>query len=148
MKIAVIGGGIFGVTTAFMLANENHVELFEKNNDILKAASGANQYRVHRGYHYPRSKETVLEIMKSENSFKEIFSEAIVSHYEHYYCVAKKNSLTSAKQFVDFCDKYGLVINEAELDCVQKDSIDLCVRVKESVYDPKKLKKLSLDKLK
>ena len=59
-----------------MLANENHVELFEKNNDILKAASGSNQYRVHRGYHYPRSKETVLEIMKSENSFKEIFSES------------------------------------------------------------------------
>ena len=148
MKIAVIGGGIFGVTTAFMLANENHVELFEKNNDILKAASGSNQYRVHRGYHYPRSKETVLEIMKSENSFKEIFSEATVSHYDHYYCIAKKNSLTSAKQFVDFCTKYGLVINEAKLDCVQKDSIDLCVYVKESVYDPKKLKKLLLDKLK
>jgi len=148
MKIAVIGGGIFGVTTAFTLANENHVELFEKNNDILKAASGSNQYRVHRGYHYPRSKETVLEIMKSENSFKEIFSEAIVSNYDHYYCIAKKNSLTSARQFVSFCTKYGLVINEAKLDCVQKDSIDLCVHVKESVYDPKKLKKLSLDKLK
>ena len=147
MKIAVIGGGIFGVTTALMLANENHVELFEKNNDILKAASGSNQYRIHRGYHYPRSKETVLEILKSENSFKEIFSEATVNHYDHYYCIAKKNSLTSAKQFVDFCAEYGLVIDKAELGCVQKDSIDLCVQVKESVYDPKKLKKISLDKL-
>ena len=148
MKIAVIGGGIFGVTTAFMLANENHVELFEKNNDILKAASGSNQYRVHRGYHYPRSMETVLEIMKSENSFQKIFSQATVNHYEHYYCIAKKNSLTSVTQFVDFCTKNGLEIKESVLDCVQKDSIDLCVRVKESVYDPKKLKKLSLDKLK
>ena len=148
MKIAVIGGGIFGVTTALMLANENHVELFEKNNDILKAASGSNQYRIHRGYHYPRSKETVLEILKSENSFQKIFSQATVNHYEHYYCIAKKNSLTSVTQFVDFCTKNGLEIKESVLDCVQKDSIDLCVRVKESVYDPKKLKKLSLDKLK
>ena len=148
MKIAVIGGGIFGVTTAFMLANENHVELFEKNNDLLKAASGSNQYRIHRGYHYPRSMETVLEIMKSENSFQKIFSQATVNHYEHYYCIAKKNSLTSVTQFVDFCTKNGLEIKESVLDCVQKDSIDLCVRVKESVYDPKKLKKLSLDKLK
>jgi hypothetical protein len=130
------------------LGEEYDVELFEKNNDLLKAASGSNQYRVHRGYHYPRSMETVLEIMKSENSFQKIFSQATVNHYEHYYCIAKKNSLTSVTQFVDFCTKNGLEIKESVLDCVQKDSIDLCVRVKESVYDPKKLKKLSLDKLK
>ena len=148
MKIAIVGGGIFGITTAFTLGEEYDVELFEKNNDLLKAASGSNQYRVHRGYHYPRSMETVLEIMKSENSFQKIFSQATVNHYEHYYCIAKKNSLTSVTQFVDFCTKNGLEIKESVLDCVQKDSIDLCVRVKESVYDPKKLKKLSLDKLK
>ena len=148
MKIAVIGGGIFGITTAFTLGKEYDVELFEKNNDLLKAASGSNQYRIHRGYHYPRSMETVLEIMKSENSFQKIFSSTTVNYYEHYYCIAKKNSLTSATQFVDFCAKYGLEIEESVLDCVQKDSIDICVRVKESVYDPKKLKKLSLDKLK
>ena len=45
MKIAVIGGGIFGITTAFTLGEEYDVELFEKNNDLLKAASGSNQYQ-------------------------------------------------------------------------------------------------------
>ncbi len=65
MKIAVIGGGIFGITTAVILGNEHNVELFEKNDDILKSASGSNQYRVHRGYHYPRSAETVIGIIKS-----------------------------------------------------------------------------------
>ena len=119
MKIAVIGGGIFGITTAFTLGEKYDVELFEKNNDLLKAASGSNQYRVHRGYHYPRSVQTVLEIMKSENSFQKIFSDATVSNYEHYYCIAKKNSFTSAKQFVDFCTKYGLEIKESVFDCVQ-----------------------------
>ena len=51
----------------FILGKE--VELFEKNSDILKAASGSNQYRVHRGYHYPRSKDTVIGIINSEQSF-------------------------------------------------------------------------------
>ena len=36
MKIAVIGGGIFGVTTALILSANHSVELFEKNSDILK----------------------------------------------------------------------------------------------------------------
>ena len=74
MKIAVIGGGIFGITTAFTLGEEYDVELFEKNNDLLKAASGSNQYRVHRGYHYPRSMKTVLEIMKSEYFHKQLLT--------------------------------------------------------------------------
>ena len=95
MNIAVIGGGIFGIAAAIILGNDHNVQLFEKNDDILKSASGSNQYRVHRGYHYPRSPETVTGIIKSENSFKEIFSEAIVNDYEHFYCISKKNSLTS-----------------------------------------------------
>ena len=148
MKIAIVGGGIFGIAVSIMLAKNHQIELFERNNELLQSASGSNQYRVHRGYHYPRSQKTVEEIIRSENSFKEIFSEAIVNQYDHYYCIAKKNSLTSAKQFIDFCTKYGLVVDETELDCVEKDSIDLCVQVKESVYDPKKLKKISLNKLK
>ena len=148
MRIAIIGGGIFGITSSIILAKNHQVELFEKNNELLQSASGSNQFRVHRGYHYPRSPDTVKDIIKSENSFKEIFSDAILTNFEHYYCIAKKNSLTSVTQFVNFCTKNGLEIKESVLDCVQKDSIDLCVRVKEYVYDPKKLKKLSLDKLK
>ena len=48
MKVAVIGGGIFGITAAFTLSQNNEVDLFEKNGDLLLAASGSNQYRVHR----------------------------------------------------------------------------------------------------
>ena len=78
MKIAVIGGGIFGITTAFTLGKEYDVELFEKNNDLLKAASGSNQFRVHRGYHYPRSMETVLEIIQEIVSSQEIVFQSVV----------------------------------------------------------------------
>ena len=150
MKIAVIGGGIFGITTAITLGMnvQFDVTLFEKSSDILKAASGSNQYRVHRGYHYPRSPETVIGIIKSENSFKEIFSNAIVNKYEHFYCISKNNSLTSSEQFIDFCTKYNLEFEKTNLDCVNKDLIDLCVRVNESVYDPNILKQISINLLK
>src|SRR3989338_5365492 len=126
MKIAVIGGGIFGVTTAFTLGNDHNVELFERYDDILTAASGSTQFRVHRGYHYPRSKETVLGIINSENSFNKIFFDAIVYDYEHYYCIAKKNSLTTAEQFINFCHKYRLEIEESKLSFIKQNLIDLC----------------------
>ena len=54
-KVAVIGGGIFGITAAFTLSQNNEVDLFEKNDDLITQASYVNQYRLHRGSHYPRS---------------------------------------------------------------------------------------------
>ena len=148
MKIAVIGGGIFGITAAFTLSQNNEVDLFEKNSDLLLAASGSNQYRVHRGYHYPRSKETVAGIIKSENSFRRTFEEAIVDSFDHYYCISKKDSLTSAKQFLDFNDGHGLEYTISDLPFMNKNSIELCVRVNESVYDPVKLRQTCWEKLK
>jgi len=148
MKIAVIGGGIFGVTTAITLATHHHVELFEKNSDILQAASGSNQYRVHRGYHYPRSKDTVLGIINSERSFQNLYGDAIENNYEHYYCISKNDSFTTPKQFLDFCKEFNLDFEKSDVSCVNSNSIEFCLKVKESIYDPQKLKNLSWKKLK
>ena len=148
MRIAIVGGGIFGITASIILAKNHQVELFEKNNELLQSASGSNQYRIHRGYHYPRSPDTVKDIIESENSFKEVFSDAMLTNFEHYYCIAKENSLTSAKQFLDFCNKFQLEYTPSQLQFMNKDSIELCIRVKESVYDPEKLRQVCWKKLK
>ena len=148
MRIAIVGGGIFGITTSIILAKNHQVELFEKNNELLQSASGSNQYRIHRGYHYPRSPDTVNDIIESESSFKEIFSDAMLTDFEHYYCIAKENSLTSAKQFLDFCNKFQLEYTPSQLQFMNKDSIEMCIRVKESVYDPEKLRQVCWKKLK
>ena len=61
LKIAVIGGGFFGSSIAIELKekfNNFKIDLFEKKDDLLKGTSGKNQFRLHKGYHYPRSKET------------------------------------------------------------------------------------------
>jgi len=148
MKIAVIGGGIFGVTTAIELAKNHDVTIYEKNSDILNGSSGSNQFRVHRGYHYPRSPETVLGIINSEQSFSSAYSDAIVNSYDHYYCIAKKNSYTSSEQFLEFLNKFKLEYEKSTLDIIEQNKIDLCLKVKESLYDPKILKNICWAKLK
>ena len=147
MKIAVIGGGIFGVTAAFRLAKNHHVDLFEKNSDILMAASDVNQCRVHRGYHYPRSDSTVKGVLDANASFTEEFGDAIMNNTENYYCIPKHNTITSAEQYIQFCKRNNLEYELSELDVIDKRSIDLCVKVKENLFDHSKLKRICCQKL-
>lgn len=150
MKIAVVGGGIFGVSIAWMLAKSKHsVDLYEKENDILEAASGINQYRIHRGYHYPRSKETALLSIEGIKSFRREYAKALLgNNVSHYYSIAKENSFVTAEQCMKFWNECNLKYEEAELDIVSKEKIALTVRVEEDIFDPVALKKICWDRLK
>ncbi len=58
-KVAVAGAGVYGANIAISLAEAGHdVHLFDPLG-VLRAASAINQYRIHSGYHYPRSPETI-----------------------------------------------------------------------------------------
>jgi len=148
-KIAVVGGGIFGCTIAWKLAkNGYNVTLFEKNNDIITQASNINQYRLHKGYHYPRSTETALQSQLGEKSFLKEYSDSIVNgDIEHYYCIAKKDSLVSADQYKDFLNNINLSYEEKKLDFICKNVVDLTVKVNEYLFDPNKLKQICWEKL-
>lgn len=148
MKIAIIGAGIFGVTIATNLAKYHSIDLYEQQNDILQSASGINQYRVHRGYHYPRSSDTAMAVSSVEPLFKTEYSESIIKNVDHYYCIAKENSLTNSDEFQTFCSKHNLEFTKTNLELLNSDSIQLCVKVKEDLFDPIKLKSICLNKLK
>ncbi len=147
MKIAVIGGGIFGVSTAFTLGLEHDVDLYETNSDIMLSASDVNQCRIHRGYHYPRSLETTSSLLKSEKKFFELFSSSIIPNIENYYCISKRDSLTSPNNYLTFCEKAGLEYEECKINVVDPDSVDLCVKVKENIFEHSILKKICWNKL-
>lgn len=147
MKIAVVGAGLFGITTAYKLAKKHEVDVYEKETDILMAASSINQFRLHRGYHYPRSPETVDSSIESISSFEEEFQKAIIRNVSHYYCIAKYGSLTTSKNYLDFCERNGLEFKRTNLDLISKNKIDVCIKVEEHLIDPKKLKGILLKRL-
>ena len=148
MKICVVGAGIFGITTAVKLAKKYQVDLFEKKDDIFCSTSGINQYRLHRGYHYPRAKQTVMSLLKSERSFKAEYAEAIIDDVDHYYCISKRDSLTSPEDYISFCKNNNLEFNISNLEIVRNESVDLCIKVKESLFDPHVLKNICWKNLK
>ena len=96
-KIAIAGAGVYGATFAIRLAEQGHeVHLFDPLG-VLNAASGINQFRIHSGYHYPRSPETIEETMGARAEFLETFAPSIVRNSRHYYAIPHEGSQTPAE---------------------------------------------------
>jgi L-2-hydroxyglutarate oxidase LhgO len=148
MKVAVIGGGIFGATAAIRLAKEGHeVTLFEKRADLFQAASGINQYRLHRGYHYPRSDHTIRSCSDSVPLFEEEYSEALIKDIDHFYAIAKEGSLVDGKQFLGVCAYFDLPAKKEVPPFLNRDAVDVVIRGDEYTIDPFLLTKIVKERL-
>lgn len=135
-KIAIIGGGIFGVSAALELSDVFEVSLFEKKSKLLGGATYANHNRHHAGFHYPRSIETVQQIQKSQSSFEEVYGAAVFKGFSNYYCVSKSDSFSDPDSYISFCQKMGLEFEKVEVPSfIDQDKISLCLKVNEGVYN-------------
>lgn len=141
-KVAVVGGGIFGATAAIEIAKLNvDVTIFERAQDLMQAASGINQYRLHRGYHYPRSTETALSSKEAEPEFVSRFSPAIVQGSKHYYSIAAENSKVTPEEYINFCQNTNLYYQEVEAPFVSS-KVAITIKAKEYLFDPDILRQL------
>lgn len=147
-KIAVAGAGIYGATTAIRLSEQgHHVHLFDPLG-VMRAASAINQYRVHAGYHYPRSAETINEITEARAEFTQTFASAIVRNSRHFYAIPRDHSLTPSDTYESVMSNHGLPLRPCRPDWMNFDFIEKCYEVKENIYDPEVLRELVEARLK
>jgi hypothetical protein len=141
-KVAVAGAGIYGTTVAIRLAEQGHsVRLFDPLG-VLRAASAINQYRVHAGYHYPRSLETIHETREARAEFIRAFEPAIVRNSRHYYAIPKEGSRTPPDSYECVMKEQGLPLKSCRPEWMNFDFIDECYEVDERIYDPDVLREL------
>lgn len=147
-RIAVAGAGIYGATAAIYLAEQGHkVQLLDPLG-IMRAASATNQYRVHAGYHYPRSPETIGEILEARAEFMEAFGPAIVRNSRHYYAIPKEGSRTPPDLYERLMSQHGLALRPCRPDWLNFDFIERCYEVDEQLYDPDILRTLVESRIK
>src|SRR5258708_8709737 len=128
----VVGGGFFGCSIAHYLKREgNAVLLVEREDQLFRRASYANQARIHNGYHYPRSLHTAYRSRVNFQSFIEDFPECVVDSFTKLYCVSRSRSQVSARQFERFCRIIGAPLKPARARYVKLFN----PRLIESVYE-------------
>ena len=139
MRVAVIGGGVFGATAAVDLARAGaQVDLLEARDDILHGATARCQARLHRGYHYPRSDATAAAAREAAPEFEARYPEAIRTAAHHY--VIADDSKVSADEYLAFLDRMSLPYRVVEP--LQVHHAQLTVRVPESFVDVDVLRRL------
>ena len=139
MRVAVIGAGIYGCTTAVALARAGHtVDLYERHRGLLHGASRANQGRLHSGYHYPRSPETAHAAMVDADRFAARFPGVVDRTHRQYYAIAARDSLTTAHAYLAFCSRLGNAHRVVDLPFAH--GVDVAVSVPEALIDIGKLR--------
>jgi len=147
LKIAVAGAGIYGSAISIRLAERGHsVHLFDPLG-VLRAASAINQFRIHSGYHYPRSPETIEETMQARAEFLQAFRPAIVRGSRHYYAIPREGSLTPPELFEAVMAQHRVPLRPARPDWMNFEFIDRCYEAEEEIYDPDALRALLEDGL-
>lgn len=141
MRVAVVGGGVFGCTTAVDLACSGaQVDLFEARSDILTGATARCQARLHSGYHYPRSATTAMAARDGAIEFVARYPEAI-RRASHHYVVAPGSKVTPS-QYLSFCERLGLPYEVVD-NPQHVHTADLVVRVPEAFVDVDMLRRLA-----
>ena len=137
--VAIVGGGVYGIQLGLNCrATHQSTVLIERGSDLLARASSANQARVHRGYHYPRSLVTGFRSRANFGRFLAEFKDCIDDRCTHYYAVGGHFSKVTARQFELFCDRIGAPLAEAPEPVARlfsADWIEAVFEVQEAVFD-------------
>jgi glycine/D-amino acid oxidase-like deaminating enzyme len=149
MRIAVIGGGVFGTMIAVRLAEFGHsVSLLERLPALMQGTSSLAN-RLHFGFHYPRDEETARQCKRGFARFKQEFADAVLPGIANAYFIAREGSLTSPSAFLAFCQRMHLPYRQIEPDRFEPPvkQVARWIVTDELMYDPRILRRLLSERL-
>ena len=156
MKIGIIGGGFYGCYLAYKLIQLNNkkyeVTIFEKKRNLLSETAINNQYRLHKGFHYPRSTKTIKQTNKGSNYFIKEFKKFVYFPKYNIYAIHKQ-SLIKFRDYIKVYKKNKISFKILKHKQIKKffknpNSIEGAINVREGVIKLDNLYKFIKSKIK
>jgi hypothetical protein len=143
MKILIIGAGWYGCHIAKKLIAIGHdIHIVDITNSFFSGSSSKNQNRLHLGFHYPRSSDTITESLLGYYKFIEEYSDYIKKYSKNLYMISMNNSKINIQDYCNIYNKYDISYNIYE-DELPVNIINICspiLQVNEQYIDFKKIK--------
>ena len=150
MKIAIVGAGFYGCYLAKHLSKKHEIYIFEKNANLISESGNNNQYRLHQGFHYPRSKKTIQQTKEGYKKFFLEFKNFIYFPKNNFYCI-HRDSKISFPNYLNILKKNKLsykIFDKNKIPYIKKNQIDGAVNTKEGVILINKLNKKLIKEVK
>lgn len=143
MKYVIVGAGWYGCHIAsVLLKNNKDIIIIDKANDFFTGSSSKNQNRLHLGFHYPRSIETINECNYGYTQFIEKYSQLITTIPNNNYYISRALSKMSIQEFIEKIDEAGLdytsLASARHTLLNLKGLEDICFNTKEMYIDHRK----------
>ena len=101
MRFIVVGAGWYGCHIASVLVDEGYdVIIVDEASEPLSGASGNNQFRLHMGFHYPRSLLTRQQTIEGYYRFLKVYPNLAAEIKSNLYAIDAAQSLLD---FGTFC---------------------------------------------
>ncbi len=138
MRVLIIGTGWYGCHLASIL-NTNNINfvIVDKSNKIFEGSSSKNQNRLHLGFHYPRSIETIIESRYGYDKFLEKYSDLVYKFDKNFYFISSIDSHIEIERylkimkehttkFIEYSDELPIHITNIErpIICVEEQYIN------------------------
>tara|TARA_Y100000389_G_C17371444_1_gene469266 strand:- start:54 stop:1079 length:1026 start_codon:yes stop_codon:yes gene_type:complete len=137
-KICVIGAGWYGCHIGYKLIKHGYdVTIFEKNKNIFQGSSGFNQFRLHTGFHYPRSDITIKETKNNYKRFIKEYKNYFFIPPKNIYCIAQKKSLIDFNTYLKILKSHKLLYKKTKENSLK--NIEGSINTKEGVLLNKKI---------
>lgn len=139
MKVLIIGAGWYGCHIAKMLIDKGiTVCVVDKSNNIFTGSSSKNQNRLHLGFHYPRSVETMGECLDGYYKFINKYGFLTRHIDKNLYFISSENSYMTSSSYIDIMTKHCDNFREYK-DCMPlliKNVNETVIEVEEKYIDP------------
>ena len=117
-KICIIGGGFYGCYLAKKFKEKYkskiQIDIFEKNTKLIQEAGSNNQHKLHLGFHYPRSMDTIKQVINGSKSSPKSLEDLFFFPKENLYLIHKK-SIVNSDTFFNIFKKLNVKINKFDL---------------------------------